>query len=91
VIKSFKSVISYGQEDVFGEYYEEIPDLTLEVKNVNDSTATDAWRPSSKPSKPLEGTVCEIFCEIIWNDQGWGNAKGKAAISLVRDGKDIAQ
>jgi hypothetical protein len=49
----------------------------LHVSNFRDSTATDAWRPTSKQqSKPITNTVFEIACEVAWKDQGWGNQKG---------------
>ena len=66
--------------------------VIIEVKNVSDNTASDAWRPTPNgKTEIISGKVQSIDCTITWKDQGWGNRKGGVKVALMRNHTTIAE
>jgi hypothetical protein len=58
---------------------------------VHDSTNSHFWRPTDgKETEPITSKVVRITCSVNYQDQNWGNNKGKVKLALMREGTEIA-
>eukprot|EP00449_Zooxanthella_nutricula_P031491 CAMPEP_0198490358 /NCGR_PEP_ID=MMETSP1462-20131121/2065_1 /TAXON_ID=1333877 /ORGANISM="Brandtodinium nutriculum, Strain RCC3387" /LENGTH=525 /DNA_ID=CAMNT_0044218911 /DNA_START=77 /DNA_END=1650 /DNA_ORIENTATION=+ len=60
------------------------------VAGIHDRRSDDAWRPL-KTVGPLQDDLQLLEATVTWNDQGFGNAKGRVRAVLRRGGGDLGE
>lgn len=67
------------------------PPSVAVVPSIDDSSHSDDWHQLCRLECPPGSTVTNLVARCLWQDQGWGNKKGRVRVLLLRGGEPLLE